>query len=116
MSLDLHAMLVNDEIQYHGTASHFNFALTTGRLDQLLRQNMTDAPHHVAGSMMLQFKVLLVQECCGHIKSIGGLTTVLVKDKDAPLDGAYWWFNNAIERIRPTETIAIQFLNRGEEE
>lgn len=110
MSLDLHAMLTNDEIQYHGTASHFHFALTTGRLDQLMRQNMTDAPYH-AGRKMLRFKVLLVNECCGHTKSIGGVTEVLIKDEDAPLDSAYWWFNNTIEHIRPTETIAIQFLH-----
>jgi hypothetical protein len=113
----MHDMLVAGDIHYHGNASHFNFALNTGRLDELLRDNMVPvSAEHGADAMKLMFKVLLVNECCGHMKNIAGLTTVLVKRKDAPLKGAYWWFNNAIERIRPTEVIAIQFIKEGEEE
>lgn len=112
-----HDMLAVGDIHWYGNASTFNFALNTGRLDQLLRQNMASvSAEHGADAMKLAFEVLLVNECCGHMKSIAGLTTVLLKHKDAPLDGAYWWFNNAVERIRPTEVIAIRFIKEGEEE
>jgi|14BtaG_2_1085337.scaffolds.fasta_scaffold00496_6 hypothetical protein len=112
----MHELLVAGDIHYYGSASNFNFALNTGRLDELLRQNMTDAQEHGAGAMKLKFEVLLVNECCGHTKSINGLTTILHKDKDAPLDGAYWWFNNAIEHIRDTEIIMIRFHETNPQE
>ena len=112
----LHDMLVSGDLHWYGNAHTFNYALNTGRLDELLRQHLIDAQEHGDGAMKLKFEVMIVNECCGHTKSINGLTTVLQKDKDASLDGVYWWFTNAIERVRSTEIIAIRFHKTNPQE
>jgi hypothetical protein len=116
MTAELHDMLASGDIHWYGNAGAFHYALNTKGLDELLRQNMTHAQEHGDGAMKLKFEVLLVNECCGHTKSINGLTTVLHKDIDAPLEGAYWWFNHAIENIRGTEVIAIRFHETNPQE